>query len=130
MSGQKRCHEDDSGQLTLGHREFIQAKKSRVLVDSNYLTLANTLDARLDTLTRRIEHMLSLLNTRLGTLEATVQNLNNAIETMQVTVCDTLSMATGSGAISMAAGSIAMTMDTSSPMDIGRDQSKHTTYYA
>ena len=123
MSGQKRCHEADSGRLS-GHNEFTQAKKSRVTVDSNYLALANTLDARLDTLTRRIEHMLTQLNNRLGNLESTVHTLASTIDAMQVTVCDTVAMATGSHINAM---------DTGSPMDIGtpsRGHAQYTTYYA
>jgi hypothetical protein len=123
MSGQKRFNEDDC--------EFTQIKKSRIVtVDSNYLVLANTLDTRLDTLTRRIEHILSQLNTRLGNLETTVRNLSGAVETMQVTVCDTLAMSTG--LIAGVANNQPAAMDIGSPMDTGTPHrvNTHAPYYA
>jgi hypothetical protein len=126
MSGYKRSHEDME---RLSSDDYCQSKKSRVSIDSNYLALANTLDARLDTLTRRIEHTLTQLNNRLGNLEATVQSLANALDTMHVTVCDAVSMV----ACNVANGSPAKAMDTGSPMDTSNNRScgySHTTYYA
>lgn len=131
MSGQKRCHEDDTGRFAVNNNsEFTQVKKTRVVVDSNYLALANTLDTRLDTLTSRIEHMLSQLNTRLGNLETTVRNLSGAVETMQVTVCDTVAMTTG--IITGSEHNQIVGMETGSPMDIGTPSraNTHAPYYA
>lgn len=131
MSGQKRYHEDDNGRFA-GNSEFTQVKKTRVVVDSNYLAFANTLNTRLDTLTRKIEHVLNKLNTRLGNLETTIQNLSSAMEAMQVSVCDTVSMVMANGSGAMAIGSPAIQMETGSPMDINCDnaQSMQTNYYA
>lgn len=126
-SGYKRSHE---GIERLSSDDYCQSKKSRVNIDSNYLALANTLDTRLDTLTRRIEHMLTQLNNRLGNLEATVQSLANSLDTMQITVCDTMSIV----ACTMFNGSPVKSMDTGSPMDIinngGDDKHSHASYYA
>ena len=127
MSGYKRCHEDSTNNRIHGQEDFNQSKKSRVTVDSNYLALANTLDARLDTLTRRIEHMLTQLNTRLGNLEAIVHSLTNTVDSMQVTVSDSMSMVVNT----IANGSPAKAMDTGSPMDTGTPaRHSHASYYA
>jgi hypothetical protein len=125
MSGYKRCHEDATSHCIPGQEDFNQSKKSRVTVDSNYLALANILDARLDTLTRRIEHMLTQLNTRLGNLEATVHSLTNTVDAMHVTIYDSMSMVVAN------TGSLVKTMDTGSPMDTGTPtRHSHASYYA
>lgn len=126
MSGYKRSHDETE---RLSSDDYCQSKKSRVNIDSNYLALANTLDARLDTLTRRIDHMLTQLNTRLGNLEATVQSLANALDTMHVTLYDSLSMVSSA----VANGSPVKSMDTGSPMDTcnnGCGGHSHAPYYA
>ena len=126
MSGYKRTHDDTA---CLPSDNFGHNKKSRVTVDSNYLALANTLDTRLDTLTRRIEHMLTQLNTRLGNLEATIHTLANTVDSMHVTVYESLSMV----ASTCTNGSPVKSMDTGSPLDTGYNGCGghiHAPYYA
>ncbi len=96
----------------LSSDDYCQSKKSRVSIDSNYLALANTLDARLDTLTRRIEHVLTQLNNRLSSLESRIQSMANSLDAMHITICDTVAMDTGSPAKPMETGS---PMDTEQP---------------
>jgi hypothetical protein len=127
MSGYKRSHGDIE---SLSSDDYCQSKKSRVSISSNYLALANTIDARLDTLTRRIEHMLTQLNTRLGNLEAIVHTLTNTVDSMHVSISDSMSMVVNT----IANGSPAKAMDTGSPMDTGHNVSdgrhSHASYYA